>query len=352
MKNRLTKLYENKKYFEILEIEPTTDLGSINKAFRMLALKYHPDKGGSHDEMVIIVDIMQKLSNKDYLQKYFQCIIAGETFNESHFRFEPTWHTATPHDLRKYMNDIIQSMNDVLEEVMAASPWDDLIESAESPFDVDFHYKHRDGYGEIKIVIREESGNGDYWEQHFQHVFAHDVLIGKVEVMTSFPAKPENLQHKVGKLIQKINAGTSKHTINQALFEELDNWLERQTIDRNKKIPIETGENTRQGQSLKWLRQLSEKQRITPDTFSRVPKIATAALLPFFSPALLASSQDTSVKQSEHSAGHFEIDYYLLSLLTVGSLAILAVLLYNLCRFEKRSISEAVDKDNPSQKPC
>lgn len=352
MKNRLTKLYENKKYFEILEIEPTSDLEIINKAFRILALKYHPDKGGSHDEMVIIVDIMQKLNNKNYLKKYFQYIVTGETFNASHFRFDPTWHTTTPDDLRKYMNDIIQPMNDVLEQVMVANPWEDLKESAESPFEVDFHYKHKNGYGEIKIVIREESGNGDYSEQYFQHVLAHDVLIGKVEVITSFLATPENLQQKVGKLIQKINARTSKYTINQAFYEELDNWLERQMIERNKIMPIEMSDNTRQGQSLKWLRQLSEIQRITPNTFSNVPKIATRAMLPFFSSALLASAPDTSVTQSEYSGEHYKIDYYLLSLLTVASLAIVAVLLYGLCRFEKRSISEAVDKDNPGQKPC
>ena len=46
------KPVDNSKYYKLLGIEKDADAAAIKKAFRKLALKVHPDKGGDPEKVI------------------------------------------------------------------------------------------------------------------------------------------------------------------------------------------------------------------------------------------------------------------------------------------------------------
>jgi curved DNA-binding protein CbpA len=67
-------LNRNDNYFVILEIQPTNDLDLIRKAYKRLALKYHPDKGGDIEDFKLLASILTQLSDDNYRELYYQSI--------------------------------------------------------------------------------------------------------------------------------------------------------------------------------------------------------------------------------------------------------------------------------------
>lgn len=53
----------NINYYSILQISPDADIETIRRAYRKLALKYHPDRGGTHEKMVQLNEAWEILSN-------------------------------------------------------------------------------------------------------------------------------------------------------------------------------------------------------------------------------------------------------------------------------------------------
>lgn len=45
---------ENKKLYEILGVDQKSDVATIKKAYKKLAMKHHPDKGGDPDKVLFI----------------------------------------------------------------------------------------------------------------------------------------------------------------------------------------------------------------------------------------------------------------------------------------------------------
>jgi curved DNA-binding protein CbpA len=56
-------------YYKILQINPDANIETIKTAYRSRALVCHPDRGGSHEQMVLVNEAFQILSNQKPTQK-------------------------------------------------------------------------------------------------------------------------------------------------------------------------------------------------------------------------------------------------------------------------------------------
>lgn len=57
-------------YYQILSVAPNADLDAIKKAFRKKVMECHPDRGGSHAEMVLVNEAWEILSNPELRLRY------------------------------------------------------------------------------------------------------------------------------------------------------------------------------------------------------------------------------------------------------------------------------------------
>jgi curved DNA-binding protein CbpA len=57
-------------YYEVLGVHPTADKETIQKAYRKRALECHPDRGGTHEEMVRVGLAWEVLSNPESRRQY------------------------------------------------------------------------------------------------------------------------------------------------------------------------------------------------------------------------------------------------------------------------------------------
>lgn len=59
-----------RKYYEILGISPNSTINDIQRAYRVLAKKHHPDMGGVHEKMIELNEAWQVLSNPNLRKEY------------------------------------------------------------------------------------------------------------------------------------------------------------------------------------------------------------------------------------------------------------------------------------------
>lgn len=57
-------------YYQILGIDPGANLDAIRKAYRRRALDCHPDRGGSHEQMVVVIEAWEVLSKPESRRRY------------------------------------------------------------------------------------------------------------------------------------------------------------------------------------------------------------------------------------------------------------------------------------------
>ena len=65
-------MVKDTKYYDILEVSSNADAQEIKKAYRKLAMKYHPDKGGDPEKFKEISNAFETLSNPEKKQMYDQ----------------------------------------------------------------------------------------------------------------------------------------------------------------------------------------------------------------------------------------------------------------------------------------
>jgi hypothetical protein len=79
---------QNRNYFEILEIQPTTDINQVKKAFRKQMMRYHPDKNGDIELCKRVVEAGEFLIDQNNLDKYYESVQSEE--NQSAHEFAPS----------------------------------------------------------------------------------------------------------------------------------------------------------------------------------------------------------------------------------------------------------------------
>ncbi len=57
-------------YYQILGVAPDADLATLKAAFRRRALECHPDRGGSHEQMLLLNEAWEILSNPALRRQY------------------------------------------------------------------------------------------------------------------------------------------------------------------------------------------------------------------------------------------------------------------------------------------
>jgi hypothetical protein len=100
-------LNRNDSYYKILDIEPTVDFELIRKAYKKLALKIHPDKGGDQEDFKFVASILFKLANEKFRNKYYTSTVNNE--NNAEFEvefFEDEAMNSFKTDIRDILNDI------------------------------------------------------------------------------------------------------------------------------------------------------------------------------------------------------------------------------------------------------
>ena len=71
-----------KDYYEILGVSKSASADEIKRAYRKLALKHHPDRGGDHDEFTKLNEAYQVLSDPQKRAQYDQFGSAGANFSQ------------------------------------------------------------------------------------------------------------------------------------------------------------------------------------------------------------------------------------------------------------------------------
>lgn len=72
-----------KDYYEILGVSKSATADEIKRAYRKLALKHHPDRGGDHDEFTKLSEAYQVLSDPQKRAQYDQFGSAGTNFGSN-----------------------------------------------------------------------------------------------------------------------------------------------------------------------------------------------------------------------------------------------------------------------------
>ena len=70
MGGRQRKEVDNTKYYKLLGVEKNATLNDIKKAYKKLALKHHPDRGGDPEKFKEINTAHEVLSDKDKREAY------------------------------------------------------------------------------------------------------------------------------------------------------------------------------------------------------------------------------------------------------------------------------------------
>lgn len=82
-------MVKDTRFYDILEVSPNANDSEIKKAYRKLAMKHHPDKGGDPEKFKEISNAFETLSNPEKRQKYDNFGESGPETQNSGFGMDP-----------------------------------------------------------------------------------------------------------------------------------------------------------------------------------------------------------------------------------------------------------------------
>lgn len=117
------KQLKMKNYYQILQLDYTTEIIEIKKAYRKLALKFHPDKNKSpnaQDIFIKITEAYEILSNyeskKEYDVLYKKFFIKNEKLTEESINSFSDWEKKSSKKAEEYMNTKYSDFTEILNE--------------------------------------------------------------------------------------------------------------------------------------------------------------------------------------------------------------------------------------------
>jgi len=99
-------------YYKVLEINKQSSLEEIKKAYKKLAVKHHPDKGGNPEHFKNISEAYQVLSNPEKRRVYdngniFDNLRGQNEFTDANELFNFVFSTHGPHELNNLFSSRI-----------------------------------------------------------------------------------------------------------------------------------------------------------------------------------------------------------------------------------------------------
>ena len=135
---------KNKNYYEELGINKKASKSEIKSAYRLLAKKYHPDKGGDKDKFLEIQSAWETLNDplkreiydsklslidqsKDYANLNWEDNIQKNKYNSSSKdKYIEYWIKNIYEPINRFINQIIKPLNKEIKE-LSADPYDDVL---------------------------------------------------------------------------------------------------------------------------------------------------------------------------------------------------------------------------------
>lgn len=113
-----------KNYYSILGISFDSDVMTIKKTYRQLALKYHPDKNKSidaHDKFIEITEAYEILRNestkKEYDLLFYKFFVQNEELSRENTVYYKKWEEEGSKKGEEYAKKMYNEFTDILNEI-------------------------------------------------------------------------------------------------------------------------------------------------------------------------------------------------------------------------------------------
>ncbi|MDF1550383.1 MAG: DnaJ C-terminal domain-containing protein [Bacteroidales bacterium] len=143
-------------YYKILELERTAQLAEIKKAYRKLALKFHPDKNQSdnktHDKFIQIQEAYEVLKDAEKKRKYDQLYDIRKTNQKKTYNYDTT--SSNYSNYSSYDDEVYDPTADE-EDSFFSSFFKHFFSRKKDKYNYSHLYKGKDIKGNITIDLEE-----------------------------------------------------------------------------------------------------------------------------------------------------------------------------------------------------